>query len=64
MIREMDHYRVVLDALESNFEAEEQAFVSAAELSNKLEMLRKLGGGFANIEMSQSSMDLMSCRVN
>jgi len=47
-----DHCKIVKDALEGNIAADEKTFASITALSERLEQVRKLGGGFAEVGFS------------
>ncbi len=47
-----DHCKIVKDALAGNRAADEKTFASIAALAERLEQVRKLGAGFAEVGFS------------
>jgi len=49
-----DHHKIVKDSLSGRRETDEQSFASLAVLEDRLEHIKRLGGGFDEIAFSSA----------
>ncbi len=58
-----DHYQIVKDCLSGEREVDEQAFVSLAALTERLECLRKVDRIFGSVAFSPAVKKLSRCKT-
>ena len=60
MSTEFDHFNIVLESMTGSRATDEKTFSSIAVLAERLEKVKKLGGGFEGIEFSPELGELAS----